>query len=91
MNLFQLAAGITIREGKKGQKHSVFEESFDAKAIFNRSFLKQKTDYIHANPVKGKWNLADNFTEYEHSSASFYETGVSFHFRPVHFLDVGIE
>jgi len=87
--LNQLAAGITIREGKKGQKHRVFEESFDAKAIFNRSFLKQKMDYIHANPVKGKWNLADDFTQYEHSSASFYETGTWFHFKPVHYQDVG--
>ncbi len=63
--------------------------SFDAKPIFTKSFLKQKIDYIHNNPVKGKWRLTDDFIRYEHSSASFYETGVSFHFKPVHYLDVG--
>lgn len=87
--LNQLTVGITDREIKKGQKHKMFEESFDAKAIFSRSFLKQKVDYIHQNPVKGKWKLAMDFIQYEHSSASFYETGVSFHFRPIHYLDVG--
>jgi len=46
--LNQLAAGITIRESKKGQKHRVFEESFDAKAICSKPFLKQKLDYLHA-------------------------------------------
>jgi len=87
--LNQLANSITDRESKKGQKHRVFEESFDAKAIFNRSFLQQKINYIHSNPIKGKWKLADDFTQYEHSSASFYETGVSFHFKPIHYLDAG--
>jgi hypothetical protein len=37
--------------------------------------LEQKMDYIHHNPVKGKWNLAGNFTMYQHSSASYYECG----------------
>ena len=33
--------------------------------------MKQKTDYMHDNPCRGKWNLAD-VTAYEHSSARFY-------------------
>ena len=35
--------------------------------------LEQKLEYIHHNPVSGKWNLVDDFCDYEHSSASFYE------------------
>ena len=79
---------ITDREIKKGQKHKVFEESFDAKPIFSEPFLEQKVNYIHMNPVRGKWNLAEDFTQYQHSSASFYETGEAFHFKPVHYKDV---
>jgi putative transposase len=39
-------------------------------------FAKQKVDYIHFNPVSGKWNLAKDYLEYYYSSAVFYETGV---------------
>lgn len=88
--LSQLADAVTSRESKKGQKHKVFEDSFDAKAVFNKPFLTQKINYIHSNPIKGKWKLADDFTRYEHSSASFYETGVSVHFKPVHYIDIGL-
>ncbi len=48
----------------------------------------QKLDYIHYNPVSGKWQLAKDFVEYEHSSASFYEAGIVKHFLPVHFRDL---
>jgi hypothetical protein len=48
----------------------------------------QKLDYIHYNPVSGKWQLAKNFVGYEHSSASFYEAGEVKHFMPVHFRDL---
>ena len=37
--------------------------------------VEQKLEYIHHNPVKGKWKLVDDFTEYPHSSAGFYELG----------------
>lgn len=68
--LNRLAEDVTMRERSKGQKHKAFEESFDAKPIFNESFLFQKLDYIHHNPVSGKWKLAGDFTKYAHSSAS---------------------
>ena len=37
----------------------------------------QKFNYIHHNPVSGKWNLVSDYTDYEHSSASFYELGIA--------------
>jgi REP element-mobilizing transposase RayT len=76
---------LTTRDSKKGQLHKVFKDSFDAKAIFSHQFLMQKINYIHYNPVTGKWMLAKNFIEYEHSSASFYEIQLVKHFRPVHY------
>ena len=62
---------MALREKKKGQIHKVFRDSFDAKPIFSQKFLIQKINYIHHNPVSGKWMLVKNFIEYEHSSASF--------------------
>ena len=56
--LLQLKEGLTDRDVKKGQKHKVFEDSFDAKPIYHRDFLLQKINYIHLNPVRGKWRLA---------------------------------
>lgn len=87
--LTTLSEGLIEFEKKKGQKHKVFKPSFDGKAIFSDKFMKQKMDYIHHNPVKGKWSLASDFTEYEHSSASYYELGVVKHFEPRHYYDAG--
>ena len=69
--LYQLSMACSQKEMAKGQKHKVFEPSFDAKVVYTIGFLYQKLDYIHHNPVKGKWNLCDDFTYYEHSSAAF--------------------
>lgn len=53
----------------------MFQSSFDAKPIFSERFLFQKLDYIHHNPVSGKWNLVADYTDYKHSSAKYYELG----------------
>ena len=79
---------VREREKKKGQLHKIFKDSFDAKAIFTQSFLLQKINYLHNNPVTGKWMLAKDFVEYEHSSASFYEIQLVRHFEPMHYMDL---
>ena len=71
-----LINACTGKEHKKGQRHKVFEPSFDAKPVYTFDFLYQKLDYIHHNPVTGKWQLCHEFTAYAHSSAAFYELGV---------------
>lgn len=71
-----LYIGVKKREAKKGQIHKVFEDSFDAKECFSTKFTLQKLDYIHHNPVSKKWQLVNDFTDYEYSSASFYEKGI---------------
>jgi REP element-mobilizing transposase RayT len=71
-----LAAACTQKERAKGQRHKVFEPSFDAKPVYMLEFLYQKLDYIHHNPVTGKWRLCAEFTDYPHSSAAFYQLGV---------------
>lgn len=42
---------------------------------FEASFL-QRLAYIHNNPVKEKWQLADLPENYRWSSANFYENGI---------------
>lgn len=86
--LTNLHNALTERERKKGQLHKVFKESFDAKPIFSDKFLEQKLNYIHYNPISGKWKLVDDYTDYEYSSASFYELGIPKHFIPVHYKDL---
>ena len=73
--LQQLREGVQANERKKGKKHQVFRLSFDARLCFTEKMLEQKLDYIHHNPVSGKWNLVDDFTRYLHSSAAYYELG----------------
>jgi REP element-mobilizing transposase RayT len=63
-------------EMNKGQIHKVFEESFHAEECYTEKVIYQKLHYMHHNPVSKKWNLVKDFTDYEHSSASFYEKGI---------------
>ncbi len=83
-----LHAGVSKQERKKGQIHKVFEDSFDAKECYTKEFIYQKLDYIHHNPVRGKWQLVNDFTEYEHSSASFYEKGIKRYEKIIHINEV---
>lgn len=83
--LSTLSESVTAYNSSKGQLHKGFQDSFDAKPVYSEPFFMQKLEYIHYNPVKGKWQLASDFTEYEHSSASFYEKGVVKNFRPFDF------
>ena len=82
-----LHGDVKKREAKKGQIHKVFEDSFDAKQCYSEEFIFQKLNYIHHNPVSKKWNLVTDFTDYEHSSASFYEKGIKKYGHMVHIND----
>jgi len=79
---------LSEREIAKGQKHKAFESSFDAKEIYTEAFFFQKLEYIHRNPISGKWDLADDYFRYPHSSAGFYETGEVFYFKPKHYNEL---
>ncbi len=80
--------GLLKEKESKKQLHKVFKDSFDGKPIFSEKFLLQKLNYIHYNPVSGKWILSNDFVSYEHSSASFYEGGIARHFIPKYYKDL---
>ena len=86
--LEDLQSRVSKREQTKGQKHKVFEESFDAKECQSLKFILEKIKYIHHNPVSKRWQLVNEFTEYEYSSASFYEKGIKKYAKLVHVNDV---
>ena len=86
--LLQLKEGLTERDVDKGQKHKVFEDSFDAKPIYHRKFLLQKINYIHLNCVRGKWKLVEHWEDYEHSSARFYVKNKINGFIPLHYEEL---
>lgn len=71
--LKKLSMGRTELERTEGSKHRVFIKSFDAKRVFDQKMMETKLNYIHRNPCQKKWMLVDEFIDYEHSSAPFYE------------------
>ena len=50
-----------------------------------KSFSCSNFNYIHHNPVSDKWNLVNDYTDYKHSSASFYDLGIVRAYKPFDF------
>ncbi|MEQ8907263.1 hypothetical protein [Ekhidna sp.] len=73
--LGKLEEGVQANERVKGKRHQVFRLSFDAKEVVGDENINKVLDYMHHNPVSGKWNLVEDYTRYPYSSAGFYEKG----------------
>lgn len=55
--------------------YNLWQEKPMATELYSPEVIYQKLDYIHNNPVQGKWMLADSPIDYKYSSAKFYEDG----------------
>jgi putative transposase len=44
--------------------------------LYTKEVAYQKLDYVHNNPVAGKWRLAKNPCDYKYSTARFYVLGI---------------
>jgi len=73
--LYRLNLSVEAKDRERNKKHEIWEDSFDWKECRTHKFMKQKLDYMHDNPCRGKWNLVSDVTEYAHSSAKFYLCG----------------
>ena len=73
--LNQLSGFVNRTDSLRSKKHEIFEPSFDWKECRTDDFIKQKLDYIHANPCNGKWTLSDDLWNYPYSSAKYYLKG----------------
>jgi putative transposase len=61
---------------KVNKKHEIWQRDALGIEIISPAVAKQKLDYIHYNPVSGKWQLSKDDISYYYSSARFYETGI---------------
>ena len=68
-----LAKDVEAKRKANNKQHEVWQTSFDWKYCNSRKFIRQKLDYMHANPCSGKWNLSTGPTTYLHSSAKYYD------------------
>ncbi|MBK7108493.1 MAG: hypothetical protein KA954_11380 [Chitinophagales bacterium] len=85
--LQEMTNGVTSSELKNNVIHKVFEDSFDCKECYSSEFIQQKLQYIHNNPIKDKWKLANLPEEYLHSSAKYYFTGEKGIYPVTHYLE----
>ncbi len=56
--LEKMRNSVSLNEIKKSKIHNVFEPSADIKEILTEKFIRQKLNYMHKNPVSGKWSAA---------------------------------
>ena len=83
-------AGDVTKASSTTHMHRVWRLSSDIKPCYSPWFIQQKVNYIHRNPVKGKWMLAADASLYPHSSAAFYLLGKEHdHVKLVHVNEVG--
>ncbi len=55
--------------------HSFWQRDSLPIEIYSTNVIFQKLEYLHANPCRGKWMLANGPDDYTYSSFRFYETG----------------
>ena len=86
--LFRVQRDVKSPAYAKGQLHRVWIPSSDIKHCYSPKMIVQKLSYIHLNPVRGKWSLADDPASYPYSSAAFYEYGTAGHVRMTRWEDL---
>ena len=57
----------------KDRQYQIWQRNPLSVDLFSRKVIEQKLDYVHNNPVQGKWLLSLDPISYKYSSASFYE------------------
>jgi putative transposase len=59
-----------------GRKYNFWHPKADWFLLNRRDTIEQKLNYIHLNPMRGKWSLVSDPSEYYYSSCKFYERGI---------------
>ena len=55
-----LQKAVEPKDRARGKKHQVWKAGFEVKPCRTEKFLLQKLNYIHDNPINGKWKLSNN-------------------------------
>ncbi|MEL7002330.1 MAG: transposase [Bacteroidota bacterium] len=64
------------RVEEKSRNYRFWNEKPMSVFLYTPNVIYQKLDYIHNNPVQGKWSLSYGPLDYRYSSARFYEDGI---------------
>ncbi|WP_339607324.1 transposase [uncultured Roseivirga sp.] len=57
----------------KDRKYQLWQRNPLSIDLYGRNVIEQKLEYIHNNPVQGKWMLSNEPASYPYSSACYYE------------------
>jgi hypothetical protein len=60
------------RVSAKDREFQFWECRPHSSKMYNRKVVEQKLDYIHNNPLSGKWTLTDIPDNYHYSSVRYY-------------------
>jgi len=58
------------------REYQIWERNPLTSRLGSIKLVEQKINYIHANPIRGKWNLCNEITNYKYSSARYYYKGI---------------
>jgi REP element-mobilizing transposase RayT len=85
--LDQMKEAVKAKDSERSKKHQIWKGTFDVKHCRTEKFILQKLNYMHNNPLSGKWRLCDKPFQYSYSSARFYD-GDKGGYRVKDYLDV---
>ncbi len=74
LRLLKYFKEVAQKENIKSNHH--FWQKIQAKNIYSVKYLKQKLEYVHNNPIAKNWQLANERSDYEYSSACFYDKSI---------------
>jgi putative transposase len=55
------------------KKYEFWQRDSLAIHLYSRKVMLQKLNYIHLNPLSGRWHLVSDPSDYYYSSARYYE------------------
>jgi REP element-mobilizing transposase RayT len=86
--LDRLKMAVPGKDKERGKRHEIWKAGFDVKNCRTEKFLLQKLNYMHDNPVRGKWHLVKDRESYEHSSCLYYFHRQQGHCEVTHYVKV---
>lgn len=72
----------------KDRKYQIWQRNALSIPLWTNAVIEQKIDYIHENPLNGKWNLSETPEAYKYSSAQFYIENTSDFDFLTHYMDL---
>ncbi len=62
--------------GAANKEYEFWQRDSLAIPLYTKEVAYQKLDYLHNNPLAGKWQLAKKPCDYKYSTSRFYELGI---------------